>query len=120
MKATAQAFPIQGLVKYHGLVNNELRLPYHDSISVCTGPIKTITTVEPYDNTEDVVSVDGVELEGRPLERAVSVLDCVREKAGKNVYFKVVSKNDFTSNIGLGASSCILALQPLPMRRVLL
>ncbi|MFB6197701.1 MAG: diphosphomevalonate decarboxylase, partial [Halobacteriaceae archaeon] len=36
MKATARAHPIQGLVKYHGMRDVERRLPYHDSISVCT------------------------------------------------------------------------------------
>ena len=46
MKATAKAHPIQGLVKYHGMRNEELRLPYHDSISVCTAPSHTTTTVE--------------------------------------------------------------------------
>lgn len=109
MKATAQAFPIQGLVKYHGLIDEELRLPYHDSISVCTGPIRTITTVEPFDKTEDSVTVDGKELSGRPLERVVSVLDRVRKRAEKEVFFNVVSKNDFPSNIGLGASSSAFA-----------
>jgi len=37
-KATARAHPIQGLVKYHGMRDPELRLPYHDSISLCTAP----------------------------------------------------------------------------------
>ena len=36
MKATAKAHPIQGLVKYHGMRDEELRHPYHDSISLCT------------------------------------------------------------------------------------
>src|SRR5207244_2584247 len=36
MKATAVAHPIQGLIKYHGLADPVLRLPFHDSISVCT------------------------------------------------------------------------------------
>ncbi|HEV8594745.1 MAG TPA: diphosphomevalonate decarboxylase, partial [Thermoplasmata archaeon] len=31
-KATAIAHPIQGLIKYHGLVDERLRLPFHDSI----------------------------------------------------------------------------------------
>lgn len=45
-KATAIAHPIQGLIKYHGLKNTELRLPFHDSISVCTAPFETRTTLE--------------------------------------------------------------------------
>src|SRR5690606_27672074 len=40
-KASAIAHPIQGLVKYHGLRDESLRLPFHDSISVCTAPLRT-------------------------------------------------------------------------------
>ena len=46
MKASATAYPIQGLIKYHGLKDELLRLPYHDSISVCTAPLMTHTTIE--------------------------------------------------------------------------
>src|SRR5438094_847640 len=46
MKATAVAHPIQGLIKYHGLADPVLRLPFHDSISVCTAPLTSRTTVE--------------------------------------------------------------------------
>src|SRR5438093_12643263 len=45
MKASARAYAIQGLVKYHGLRNERLRLPFHDSISVCMKALPTITTV---------------------------------------------------------------------------
>jgi phosphomevalonate decarboxylase len=46
MKATAIAHPIQGLVKYHGLKDAKLRIPFHDSISVCMQALCTTTTVE--------------------------------------------------------------------------
>ncbi|MCA1818863.1 MAG: diphosphomevalonate decarboxylase, partial [Halobacteriales archaeon] len=42
-KASAVAYPIQGLVKYRGLRDPVRRIPYHDSVSVCTGPIHTHT-----------------------------------------------------------------------------
>src|SRR5439155_24839730 len=44
MKASARAYAIQGLVKYHGLRNERLRLPFHDSISVCMIALTNITT----------------------------------------------------------------------------
>jgi len=37
----AVAYTMQALVKYHGLKNWDLRLPYHDSISVNTTCMKT-------------------------------------------------------------------------------
>src|SRR3990172_6047190 len=46
VKPTAVAHPIQGLVKYHGLQDERLRLPFHDSISVCTAPLTSRTTIE--------------------------------------------------------------------------
>ncbi len=46
MKCSARAYAIQGLVKYHGLKNPKLRIPYHDSISVCMKSLDTVTTVE--------------------------------------------------------------------------
>jgi len=60
MKATAIAYPIQGLIKYHGLRDEGLKLPYHDSISVCTSPTATTTTVEfGSDHKTDSIKVNG-------------------------------------------------------------
>ncbi|MCX2818509.1 diphosphomevalonate decarboxylase [Haladaptatus sp. F3-133] len=103
MKATAVAHPIQGVVKYHGLRDDELRIPYHDSVSVCTAPSHTRTTVE-FGYEEDSFTVDGEELvEG--VERAQRILDKVREQTGVSSGARVVSENSFPSNVGLGASS---------------
>jgi phosphomevalonate decarboxylase len=41
----AVAFTMQALVKYHGLKDWKLRLPYHDSISVNTTSMKTEATI---------------------------------------------------------------------------
>jgi len=105
MKATAVAHPIQGIVKYHGLCDEELRIPYHDSVSVCTAPSHTRTTVE-FGYEQDAVIVDDEPLgtdEGG--DRAVRILDRVREKTGLSSGARVVSENSFPSNVGLGASS---------------
>lgn len=109
MKATALAHPIQGLVKYHGLRDERRRLPYHDSISVCTAPSHSKTTVEfDIDLDEDTYVVDGEELEGKAYERLERVVDTVREHsdAAHTVYpVRLESENSFPSNIGLGSSS---------------
>ncbi len=106
MKATAKAHPIQGLIKYHGMRNEELRLPYHDSISVCTAPSHTTTTVEfDPDLSADRYVVDGEELEGRGAERIDSVVEHVRELAGVDHRVRFESENDFPTNIGFGSSS---------------
>lgn len=105
MKASAKAHPIQGLVKYHGLRDEALRLPYHDSISVATTPTESHTTVEFSDLGRDSAQVDGRALEGRELDRVVSVVDEVRRRAGSKARFRMVSKNNFPANVGLGSSA---------------
>ncbi len=105
MKATARAHPIQGIVKYHGMRDPDLRYPYHDSISVCTAPSNTTTTVEFGGTEEDEFVVDGDVLETRGAERVRSVVDHVRELAGLETPVRLVSENSFPTNVGLGSSS---------------
>jgi phosphomevalonate decarboxylase len=104
MKASATAYPIQGLIKYHGLRDERLRLPYHDSISVCTAPLMTHTTVE-FGNDEDTCSYDGKEAAPREKQRILDVVNPLRELADEQSGFRMVSQNNFQSNIGLGASA---------------
>jgi phosphomevalonate decarboxylase len=106
MKATAKAHPIQGLVKYHGMRDEELRMPYHDSISVCTASSHTKTTVafEP-DAAGDTYVVDGEVLSGRGAERIESVLDHVRSLADRDDPVRVESENSFPTNVGFGSSA---------------
>lgn len=107
MKATAVAYPIQGLVKYHGLRDPVRRIPFHDSISVCTGPIHTTTTLEICDRDEDHCEavVDGEVLEGRAMERVNAVVDAIREAAEDDRPFRMESRNDFPQKVGLGSSA---------------
>jgi len=106
MKSTARAHPIQGLVKYHGMRDEELRLPYHDSISVCTAPSNTTTTAEfDPDREADVYRIGGEVETGRGAERIEKVVDEVRRRAGFDYRVRLESDNNFASNIGLGSSS---------------
>ena len=106
MKATATAHPIQGLVKYHGMRDEELRMPYHDSISVCTAPSHTTTTVEfDPDRDADRYVVDGEVVDGRGAERIRTVVDHVRDLAGIDHRVRLESENSFPTNIGFGSSA---------------
>ncbi|MFB6267631.1 MAG: phosphomevalonate decarboxylase MvaD [Halodesulfurarchaeum sp.] len=109
MKATARAHPIQGLVKYHGLRDADRRLPYHDSISVCTAPSHTITTVSFDPGLDgDHFLVDGDPLDGEGAARVSRMLDAVRARAGDelaSVPVRLESENSFPTNVGLGSSS---------------
>jgi phosphomevalonate decarboxylase len=105
VKATAVAHPIQGLVKYHGLADPVLRLPYHDSISVCTAPLTTRTTIDFGEFPRDVATIDGRPAAGHEMDRILSVVDAVRARAKEPGRFRMASVNDFPSNVGLGASA---------------
>jgi phosphomevalonate decarboxylase len=109
MKATARAHPIQGLVKYHGMRDEQLRLPYHDSISVCTAPSETTTTAafDP-DLDGDEFVVDGERLADHEADRVSAVVERVRELADADHAthpVRLVSENSFATNVGLGSSS---------------
>jgi phosphomevalonate decarboxylase len=106
MKATAVAHPIQGLIKYHGLRDAILRIPFHDSISVCIDALCTTTTVETTEALKkDLVIINGERATGNDLERVKVVLDKLRSISAYSGRFKVVSQNSITSGKGLGFSA---------------
>ncbi|MFB6184509.1 MAG: diphosphomevalonate decarboxylase [Haloarculaceae archaeon] len=108
MKATARAHPIQGLLKYHGLRDPERNVPYHDSISLCTAPSATTTTVA-FGYDEDTCLVDGEPIDDEGAARVRTVLNLIRERAAVDGGARVVSENTFPSNVGLGASASAYA-----------
>lgn len=104
-RASAIAHPIQGLVKYHGLRDFARRIPFHASISVCTAPTHTHTTVVVKDGGTDEAAFDGEPADPRAMERIVDVVDAVRRIAKDDRPFRMVSRNDFPSRVGLGSSA---------------
>jgi phosphomevalonate decarboxylase len=106
MKATAFAHPIQGLIKYHGLKNTRLRIPFHDSISVCVDALQTTTTVEATNSLKkDLVMINGKKAVGTQLERVEVVLNKLKTMTDYSGHFKVVSQNNITNGKGLGFSA---------------
>jgi phosphomevalonate decarboxylase len=106
MKATAIAHPIQGLIKYHGLRDAKLRIPFHDSISVCIDTLHTTTTVEPVSSLKkDSVAINGRKVEGTEFERVQTVLNKLREVTDYARFFRIVSQNSITGGKGLGFSA---------------
>ena len=106
MKCTARAYAIQGLIKYHGLKNARLRIPYHDSISVCMKSLDTVTTVEAADSLRrDNVRINGVVPTSGEEARARIVIDKLRELARVKTRVRVESKNANVKGKGLGFSA---------------
>jgi diphosphomevalonate decarboxylase len=106
MKATAKAHPIQGLIKYHGLKDPVLRIPFHDSISVCAAALSTVTTIETNEELkENLIIVNGEKITGNAKERVEAVLQKLKKMADYRGFFKVVSENSLTEGKGLGFSA---------------
>jgi len=98
----AVAYTMQALVKYHGLKNWDLRLPYHDSISVNTTCMKTEAQF-------DDVRRGGVFIRGRRSDSANERLKAVVSslRPGMDVaHFRIDSRNVPSSRAkGIGYSS---------------
>jgi diphosphomevalonate decarboxylase len=116
MKYRAVAYTMQALVKYHGLKDWKLRLPYHDSISVNTTSMKTEATIT--DGKKG-----GVFTEGKPNESANERLRAVvsRLKPSEEVTdFRIDSRNLPHSRAkGIGYSSSAGAALTLLCHRLL-
>ncbi len=107
---------MQALVKYHGLKDWGLRLPFHDSISVNTTSMKTVAEI-----TDE--RKGGVFIEGRPSEAATARLDPVVSKlreSAKSTDFRIDSKNLPRGDAkGIGYSSSAGAALTLLCQRLL-
>ena len=119
-KASATAHAIQGLIKYHGLRDEKLRLPYHDSISVCVDKLSTKTTIQFEENlARDVVTINGREPTRRELQRIESVLNSIRIFAKRDLKARIASVNSLSKGKGLGFSASAFASLGLAATRAL-
>jgi phosphomevalonate decarboxylase len=106
LKYSARAYAIQGLVKYHGLKNAKLRLPFHDSISVCMKSLDTVTTVEADTGfSRDRIRINGSVPTSGEEARASIVIDKLRELSGDETRVRVESRNANVKGKGLGFSA---------------
>src|SRR3990170_1202563 len=107
--AAAVAYPIQGILKYHGLSDWDWRVSFMPSISVNNDSAHTLTLVE-FDPglTRDQVVIGGQHAEGRDYERVVRSLEVIRSVAGVSSRARVISKNILRAaktGKGLGTSA---------------
>ncbi len=110
MKITAVAHPIQGLMKYHGLLNPDRRIPFHDSISVCEGTLSSTTTIEAEPSLKsDTYRINGEEPSPKEGERIGVVIEAIRSRAPTSLHVRVESKNSLTNAKGLGFSASGMA-----------
>ncbi|MET0284256.1 MAG: diphosphomevalonate decarboxylase [Polyangiales bacterium] len=104
--ATAIARANIALAKYWGKSDVPLNLPAVASISLTLEPMRTETTVS-FDSRLDAdeLLLNGKRGEGKPLTRAIKVLDRVRKHAGIDLKARVESANNFPTASGLASSA---------------
>ncbi len=113
MKRTATAVAPSNIafVKYWGVRDPALTLPYNESLSMNLDACSTTTSV----TFDDTLQTDEVIIEwygqpsrpttGRPYERAVAQLDRVRARAGLAARAVVRSANTFPADAGIASSA---------------
>lgn len=104
-KATASAPANVALIKYIGRKDEDLRLPTNGSISINLSNLKTVTTVEFFEDLkEDHVFLSDMS-ENDENTRVIKHLDRIRIMAGIKTKARVLSSNNFPSKTGLSSSS---------------
>ncbi|HWQ15775.1 MAG TPA: GHMP kinase [Roseiflexaceae bacterium] len=111
--AAARAYPMQGVLKYHGMADWDWRTAFLPSVSLCNDAGATLTHVafDP-DLPADTVVIGGREAAGRDRERVVRSLDALRRVAGVASRARVVSRNTVRASTfgkGLGTSAAASA-----------
>jgi diphosphomevalonate decarboxylase len=103
---TYDAPPNIALVKYWGVRDRALALPYNSSISVTLDRMRSRTTVtfDP-EAEDDTVELNGVPARGGPRDGVVRMLDRIRDLAEITDRASVVSENNFPTASGLASSA---------------
>jgi len=104
--ATYEAPPNIALVKYWGMRDRELAVPYNSSLSVTLDRFRSRTRVrfDP-DLSEDGVEINRTPAVGGPRDAVVRFLDRVRARSSMTDYASVVSDNNFPTASGLASSA---------------
>ena len=110
MKAIAIAFPNIAFIKYWGNRDSLLRIPANSSISMNLEGLETRTQVS-FDPAlkKDKLTINGIPLYGKSLERVSVVLDLVRQMADLQHFARVESSNNFPTGAGIASSASAFA-----------
>jgi diphosphomevalonate decarboxylase len=118
--AAARAYPMQGILKYHGMSDWDWRIAFLPSVSVCNDAGSTLTRVA-FDPslTHDTLVIGGRRASGRELARVVRSLDVLRAIAGVTTHAHVVSHNVVrASRVGKGLGTSASASAALALAAI--
>ncbi|MHA1269384.1 MAG: diphosphomevalonate/mevalonate 3,5-bisphosphate decarboxylase family protein [Candidatus Helarchaeota archaeon] len=90
----AIAYPIQGLIKYHGLADFQNRIAYFPSISLNNSSAFTISYVKFDKNLKhDTAFINGNMAKKQDLDRIINVLNAIRRYSGISTKAILISRN---------------------------
>jgi diphosphomevalonate decarboxylase len=118
--AAARAYPIQGILKYHGMADWGLRTAYLPSISVNNDAAHTLTLVA-FDTglDDDQVEINGSPADARARGRVLQTLDAVRALARIDTRAAVMSQNvTRATRVGKGLGTSASASAALAMAAI--
>jgi diphosphomevalonate decarboxylase len=108
LRATARAGSNIAFIKYWGVSDPTLNLPLSNSISMTLADAFTTTTVD-WDTRNgmfvDEVTIDGMRLDAKRVERITRHLERIRSFANVSYRAKVVSQNNFPMASGIASSA---------------
>ncbi len=104
MKATIKACANLALIKYWGNAFSELNIPINDSISVSLSELQTTTTLEFYQD-EDQLILNDSPVSGEGRQRFDFVLRHFRMLTGVTDNVKIVTTNNFPTAAGIASSA---------------
>ena len=100
-EAFALAYPIQGLLKYHGLADKEQRIANFSSISLNNNAFLTVTYVRFSKNLQtDRLILNGIEIDPKDgkFKRVIHQLNFIRKISDVNTKCMIVSRNIIKKN----------------------
>ena len=103
--ATSRSNANIAFVKYWGVRDAELNIPYNDSLSMNLSDAVTVTTVHFADYPADTLTIDGQEAGPTQVTRASRHLDHIRRLAGVETRARIVSTNSFPMGTGMASSA---------------
>lgn len=105
MTRTARAFTNIALIKYWGKKNQQLKLPYTNSLSLTLDRFYTDTTATIIDNDTDVVYLNDQLLDNKQNKRILNYLNTVRKFYSFNEHFQINSINHVPTSAGFASSA---------------
>jgi diphosphomevalonate decarboxylase len=105
-EATYEAPANIALIKYWGLRDEALVLPYNPSLSVTLDRVRSRTRVvfDPKAREDELV-MNGVADHGSPRKAVSALLDRIRAEAGRSDHARVTSSNNFPTASGMASSA---------------